>query len=150
MIDAKKPSPDSSFPRNIVTINPAPGPLPIDIHRNRKQANSDRNPSNCEEHIPRSLCREPIVQIICEAECKEILDEVHGCKSFACFLTMTINDVRDDAGGAKLYSKVYQTQADDDGDFPRVKCVGCLPPSKETRCGEEEVGYHDWEAKFRF
>ena len=131
-----------------MTIHPAPCSLSINIHGDCEQANTNRESADGEEHISCSLSRDPVVQIIHKAESKEVLDKVHGCERFAGFLTMAVNNVRDDTCGAELDAKVDKAQANDHGDFPGGKSVGCLAPGEETRCGEEEVGYHDWKTEF--
>jgi len=133
-----------------MTIYPAPRPLPINVHRDREQTNTDREPTNGEEDIPRSLCRNPIVYIVHEPESKEVLDEVHRCECFACLLTMAIYDVGHDTGSAELNTEVDEPESDDHGNFPGVESVGCLAPGEEAGCGEKEVCYHDWETEFGF
>ncbi len=131
-----------------MTVHPTPCSLSIDIHGDCKQADTNRESTDGEEHISRSLGCEPVVQIIHESESKEVLGEVHGRERFADFLTMAVNNVRDDTCGAELNAKVDQAEANDHGDFPGAESVGCLAPGKESRSGGKEVGYHDWKTEF--
>jgi len=117
-------------------IHPAPSPLSIDIHRNRKQTNTNRKSTNSEEDVSRPLRCEPIVDIIHESESEEVLDEVHCGKRFTCFVTMAIYDVGDYACGAELDAEVDQSEPDDHGYFPGVESVGCLAPGEEAGRGE--------------
>ena len=76
-----------------MTIHPAPCSLSINIHGDCEQADTNRESTNREKHISRSLRCEPVIQIIHEPESKEVLDEIHGCECFASFLTMAVNNV---------------------------------------------------------
>ena len=143
-------SPYSGLPRNIMPISPTPRPLPIDIHRNRTQANPNRNPPNGKKHVPNPLSRNPIIQIIRQSKRKHVLDKIHRSERFAGFVSMAVYDVGYDAGGAELNAEINEPESDDHGNFPRVVGVAALAPGEETSCSEEEVGYHDWEAEFGF
>jgi len=133
-----------------MAIHPTPRPLPINVHRNRKQTNADRESTNGEEDIPCSLCCKPIVDVIHEPESKEVFDEVHRSECFSCLFAMAIYDVGHDTGSAELNTEVDEPESDDHGNFPGVESVGCLAPGEEAGCGEKEVCYHDWETEFGF
>lgn len=63
---------------------------------------------------------------------------------------MAIDDVGDHTGGTELDAEVDEAETNDDRDRPWGQRFGGLTPCEEAGSGEEEVGYHDWEAELRF
>ena len=139
----------SRIPSNVVSINPTPRPLPIDIHRDSKQRHPDRQASNRKEHISHTLSGDPIVQVVCQAESKHILNEVHSSEGFTGFFSMAIDDIRNNASCSELNAEVDETKSDDYGYFPGILRISGLTPGEETRGCKEEVGDHDRKAEFR-
>jgi hypothetical protein len=136
--------------QNLIPKHPTPRPLAINIHRNRRQRNRHRRPSNNIKRIPHTLHRNPIVRIKRESKCKHVLDEIHNRKRFGRLLAMAVADVGDDGRGAELHAQVDEAHANDDGDGPWVLVVERFAPREEAGGGEDEVGYHDGETEFGF
>jgi hypothetical protein len=133
-----------------MAVSPASRPLPINIHGDGQQTDTNRDPSNCKKHIPHALCCHPIVQIVRQPKCKHVLDEIHRCECFARFVAMAVDDVRYHARGPELDAEVDEAEANDDGYFPGILRVGGLAPGEETGRGEEEVCDHDGETELGF
>lgn len=131
-------------------MSPTPCHLAQNIHGHRQKSHSRRDTPNNEEAIPNTLGCNPVVAVECQSEGEEVLDKVHDREGLGCLLTVAVDYVRDDAGRAELDAQVDETEADNDGDGPRVLGVERLAPGEKADGCKEQVGGHDGQAKLGF
>lgn len=133
-----------------MSINPAPRPLSINIHRNGKKTDPNSQASNCKEDVSNPLGCDPIVQIVCQAKSKHILDEVHRGECLSGLISVAIDNVGYYASCSELDTEVDQSESDDDRYLPRILSIRCLPPCEKASGSKEEVGHHYRETEFGF
>lgn len=123
-----------------MSVRPAPGPLPKDVHRHRSEYHCRRDTANNKEAVPHPLHRNPVVAVECQTEGKEVLDEIHDSEGFCGLLSVNVDYVGHDSGGSELDAQVDETETDDDRNGPRILGVKRLAPGEESNGGEHKVG----------
>ena len=88
-------------------------------HGNSTQSDACRDTTKCEEHCPRTLTRDPIVDVVSGAEGKHVLEEDHGRYRFYGLFVMAVHDVGDGHGDTQNDAKVDKGDGQDNGKLPR-------------------------------
>ena len=135
--------------KHSMSLDPTSRSLPINIHWYCCQRDSNRCASNDIEGMFDTLRCNPVVCVESKSKCEKVLDQVHNSESFGRLLTMTVRHIGYYSSSTKLDTKIYDPQADDDRDWPRLAVRKALAVAKKataTKCSQKN---EDWKTEFR-